>query len=166
MAKVLTITVKESLEELQKYLRKSSCETIKKRIRMLIAIKKRAPEMLSKNKLATICKHNPNSINSWRRLYLTGGIEAILQHNWIGTESKHISKEQHKQIAEKLSNPTNGLVGYKELLHWVETEFDISINYTTLYEYVRRNFKTKIKVARKSHIKKSEEELQAFKKNS
>jgi hypothetical protein len=31
MAKTLAITVKESIEELQKYLRKSSCETIKKR---------------------------------------------------------------------------------------------------------------------------------------
>jgi len=166
MAKPLEIKVIESVEELQKYLRKSSCETIKKRIRMLIAIKKENSRSLSLKELASICKNNPNSISIWRRQYLDGGINAIMQHNWVGTQSKHLSKEQQKQILEKLNNPSNGLVGYKELLHWVETEFDLSIKYTTLYEYVKRNFKTKIKVARKSHIKKDEEELMAFKKNS
>jgi hypothetical protein len=164
MAKPLVILVQESIEELQKYLRKSECETIKKRIRMLIIIKKHEPELLSQQELAKLCKNNPNSINIWRRMYLNGGIEAIMQHNWTGTESKHISKEQYQQLSEKLNNPTNGLVGYKELLHWVETEFDTSIKYTTLYEYVKRNFKTKIKVARKSHIKKNEDDLIAFKK--
>jgi hypothetical protein len=143
MAKALEINVKESIEELQKYYRKASCATIKKRIRMLIIIKKRAPEMLSKDELAKICKFNPNSINSWRKIYLSGGIEAIMQHNWTGTESKHISKEQYKLIEEKLCNPVNGLVGYIELLKWLETEHLILIKYTTLYEYIRRNFKTK-----------------------
>ena len=166
MAKSKEIIIQESDEELQKYLRKASCQTIKKRIRMLIVIKKRSPEMLSKNELAKLCKCNHNSINSWRRLYLNGGIDAITQHKWTGTKSKHISAEQHQKMAEKLSNPSNGLVGYKELLGWVETEFEISMKYTTLYEYTRRNFKTKIKVSRKSHVKKNEDDLTAFKKNS
>jgi hypothetical protein len=164
MAKAKEIIVQESVEELQKYLRKSSCPTVKKRIKMLIAIKRREPEMLSKNELAKICKNNHNSINAWRNLYLTGGMDAIIKHHWTGTKSKHISQEQHQQMSEKLSNPTNGLVGYKELLNWVATVFGICMKYTTLYEYARRNFKTKIKVARKSHVKKSEEDLAAFKK--
>ena len=133
MAKAKEIIVQESEEELQKYLRKSSCQTVKKRIKMLITIKRRAPEMLTKNELARLCKNNHNSINAWRRLYLTGGIDAIIKHHWKGTKSKHISQEHHQQMAEKLINPTNGLVGYKELLNWVETEFDISMKYTTLY---------------------------------
>jgi hypothetical protein len=164
MAKAKEIIIQESMEELQKYLRKASCQTIRKRIKMLIVIKKRAPEMLSKNELAKLCKCNHNSINSWRRLYLSGGMDAITGHRWTGTKSKHISEEQHQQMAEKLNNPANGLVGYKELLSWVESEFEISMKYTTLYEYTRRNFKTKIKVTRKSHVRKSEEDLTVFKK--
>ena len=152
MAKAKEIIIQESVEELQKYLRKASCQTIKKRIKMLIVIKKRAPEMLSKNELAKLCKCNHNSINIWRRLYLNDGMDAIMQHKWTGTKSKHISGEQHQHMAEKLSNPFNGLVCYKELLGWVESEFDISMKYTTLYEYTRRNFKTKIKVARYRHL--------------
>jgi len=164
MANAKEIIVQENDEELQKYLRKASCQTIKKRIKMLMVIKKRAPEMLSKIELAKLCKCNHNSITTWRRLYLSGGMDAITGHNWTGTKSKHISEEQHQQMAEKLSNPFNGLVGYKELLDWLGSEFDISMKYTTLYEYTRRNFKTKIKVARKSHVKKDEVDLTAFKK--
>ena len=166
MAKAKEIFIQESVEDLQKYLRKASCQTIKKRIKMLIIIKKQAPEMLSKNELAKLCKCNHNSINSWRSLYLNGGMDAIMQHKWTGTKSKHISEEQHQQMAEKLSDPFNGLVGYKELLGWVESEFNISMKYTTLYEYTRRNFKTKLKVSRKSHVKKNQDDLTAFKKNS
>jgi len=77
VAKAKEIIVQESVEELQKYLRKASCQIIKKRIKMLIVIKKREPEMLSKNELAKLCKCNHNSINSWRRLYLNGGMDAI-----------------------------------------------------------------------------------------
>ena len=166
MAKAKEIIIQESVEELQEYLRKASCQTIKKRIKMLIVIKKHAPEILSKNELAKLCKYNHNSINTWRTLYLKGGIDALMQHHWTGTKSKHISEEHHQQMAEKLNNPANGLVGYKELLNWVESEFEISIKYTTLYEYARRNFKTKLKVSRKSHVKKDEDGLTAFKKNS
>jgi len=164
MAKPLTIIVKEDVTELKKNLRKCSCNTIKKRIKMLLCIKQYEPQMLSQKELATKCKCAPNSINDWRKMYLQGGIDAIMQHNWTGSESRHITKEQYVEIDKKLSTPNNGLVGYTELLNWVETNLGVSIKYTTLYEYIKRNFKTKIKVARKSHIKKNEAELEAFKK--
>jgi len=65
-----------------------------------------------------------------------------------------------------LSNPTNGIRGYRELLEWVEKEFSKKIKYTTLFEYVKRHFGTKIKVARKSHIKKDKLAVEALKKTS
>ena len=128
MAKAKEIIIQESVEDLQKYLRKAFCQTIKKRIKMLTVIKKRAPEMLSKNELAKLCKCNHNSINSWRRLYLSGGMEAITGHKWTGTKSKHISEEQHQQMSEKLSNPINGLsplVGMSRLMWQFQTVYNM-----------------------------------------
>jgi hypothetical protein len=40
------------------------------------------------------------------------------------------------------------------------------VKYKTLYSYVRLNFDTKIKVARKSHVKKDEQAVEDFKKTS
>ena len=104
--------------------------------------------------------HSENGTQRWRCNECRKSFQLTYRYN--ARKSKHISEEQHQHMAEKLSNPFNGLVGYKELLGWVESEFDISMKYTTLYEYTRRNFKAKLKVSRKSHIKKNEDDLTAF----
>jgi len=65
-----------------------------------------------------------------------------------------------------LKDPTNGLRGYVELLRWVEHEFKKQINYNTLLKYSVKNFGSKIKVARKSHINKNDEAVATFKKTS
>ncbi len=54
----------------------------------------------------------------------------------------------------------------KELLTWVEAEFNKTIKYNTLLKYTTRHFGSKVKVARKSHVKKDEEAVNAFKKTS
>ncbi len=76
------------------------------------------------------------------------------------------TEAEHKQIEKKVSDATNGLRGYKELLEWVNNEFSKEIKYITLLKYTERHFGTKIKVARKSHIKKDQELVDSFKKTS
>lgn len=53
-----------------------------------------------------------------------------------------------------------------ELLDWIKNEFKKEIKYNTLLKYSIKNFGSKVKVARKSHIKKDEEAVKAFKKTS
>ena len=85
---------------------------------------------------------------------------------WVGFKKSLISKEEHKQIAQKLHNPKNGIRGYTELLEWVNNEFSKDIKYITLVKYAARHFGSKIKVARKSHVKKDDEAITPFKKIS
>ena len=77
-----------------------------------------------------------------------------------------ISKAEHKKLESKLKDPTNGLRGYTALQTWVEKEFNKSIKYNTLLKYAMRHFQSKVKVARKSHVKKDVEAVEDFKKNS
>ena len=58
----------------------------------------------------------------------------------------------------------NSIWYYTELLTWVEHEFKKKIKYNTLLKYSIKNFGSKIKVDRKSHIKKDEQALSTFKK--
>ena len=53
-----------------------------------------------------------------------------------------------------------------ELLEWVKTELHKELKYITLVKYAERNFGSKIKVARKSHVKKDLDKVEAFKKTS
>ena len=56
------------------------------------------------------------------------------------------------------------LQGYVELKEWLEKEVGKTFNYNTLLFYCIRNFKSSVKVARKSHAKKDENAVNTFKK--
>ena len=67
-------------------------------------------------------------------------------------------------IFQKLNDSENGLQGYVELKEWIEKEVGKTFKYNTLLYYCIRNFKSSVKVARKSHAKKDELALETFKK--
>lgn len=164
MSLPLSIKVKESVTELRALQRKH-CELIGKRLQILIEIKKHQDKGgISKRELSRITGINHNSINKWRKQYLESGIEVLLTHGRIGFKTSIITPEEDKLLEAKLKDPKNGLQGYKELMEWVAEELGKKVKYTTLYEYVRRKYGTKIKVARKSHVQKDEKAVEAFKK--
>lgn len=166
MALPFQITIKETIPELRK-LQRTSGELIGKRLFMLIEIKKHEKTGISKRELSRITGINHNSIVKWRKLYNLSGIEPLLKHGRVGGFKKSVvSKEEHNKIAMKLNDPKNGIRGYTELLEWVNKELSKDIKYITLVKYTERHFGSKIKVARKSHVKKDEEAVATFKKTS
>jgi len=164
MAHPLPIIVKESIPELRK-LRRQHGELIGKRLLMLIEIKKHEKTGISKRDLSAITGINHNSIVTWRTQYNQAGIEPLLMHGRVGGFRKSVvTQEEHQQIETKLKVPANGIRGYVELLEWVKTRLQKDMKYITLVKYAQRHFGSKIKVARKSHVKKDEVSIDTFKK--
>jgi transposase len=159
------LIIKETLVQLRK-LQKDNIPMIAMRIRALIEFKKNESTGISKRAVADIIGVNHNSIQNWRTVYEKGGIEALLQHNRKEGRPSSITLEEHKIIEKKLHDPKNGLRGYVELLNWIETEFKKTIKYNTLLKYSIRHFGSKVKVARKSHVKKDATAVISFKKTS
>ena|SRR5437899_1182358 len=164
MANPLQISIKESLSDL-KALLKNQPSHFKPRVQMLITIKKSATG-LSKNALAELIGVNHNSIQIWRKKYLQGGINELLFHRKTGFKPSLITPEAHKSIETKLNEPLEGFTSFKELQQWVDENFVKGIKYVTINSYVKRHFGAKLKVARKSHIKKDHQATEAFKKTS
>ena len=160
-----TLTIKESVKVLL-HPRKSSSDTVNKRLQMLIAIKRNKGGSLSKRVLGQLIGVDPNSITAWKKLYEQEGISGIMSDGRIGFKPSVISAEEHKKIEKKLKDPKNGIRGYTELLDWVKQELSKDIKYITLLKYSERHFGSKIKVARKSHVKKDNLAVEAFKKTS
>jgi transposase len=133
---------------------------------MLIEIKKIEGQGISKRELAELIGVNHNSIQTWRQMYLTGGISELCSHKKTGFKPSVFDKEEHNAIKEKLHDPVNGLRGYKELLAWIENDLSKEVKYNTLLKYCIRNFSSSVKVARKSHINKDPLAVEAFKKTS
>lgn len=163
MAHPLQLTVIESIKELRT-LQRQYGELIGKRMHMLIEIKKHEKTGISKRDLSSLTGINHNSIVKWRNMYLLEGIEVLLKHGRKGFKPSIVTEEEHKKIKAKLHDPKNGIRGYTELLEWVKTELNKDMKYITLLKYTERHFGTKIKVARKSHVKKDEEAVSTFKK--
>ncbi|MEO6707838.1 MAG: helix-turn-helix domain-containing protein [Ginsengibacter sp.] len=164
MAHPFQINVTESIPELRR-LQRNSSSLIAKRLLMLIEIKRHEKTGISKRELSKITGINHNSIVKWRNLYKKEGIEPLLTHGRIGGFKKSvISKEEHAKIEKKLNDPKNGIRGYTELLDWVKKELGKEIKYITLLKYTQRHFGSKIKVARKSHVKKDDVLVDTFKK--
>lgn len=166
MALPLTITVKETIKELR-HLQRGASDLIRKRMLMLIEIKKHEKTGISKRNLSILTGINHNSIVKWRKMYNASGISPLLQHGRKGGFKKSVvTQEEHNQIEKKLKTANNGIRGYVELLDWVKTELNKDMKYITLLKYAERHFGSKIKVARKSHVKKDEDAIAAFKKTS
>jgi len=165
MAHAKIIHVKESSAELKR-LQKNQPLIIIKRLNMLLELKKNGQAGIPKRQLAKLIGVDPNSVQSWRTIYINSGIKGILSHGRIGFKPSLISKEEHKKIEQKLTQPKNALRGYKELMQWIKEELGKDIKYTTVVEYSKRHFGSKIKVARKTHVLKDEEKVAAFKKTS
>jgi transposase len=157
------IIIKESFSELKELQRKSGY-LIAKRIQVLIEFKKNQTVGISKRDLSDKTGINHNSITKWRNLYLKEGIHALLIHGRIGFKKSIIDTKSHKAIEKLLNDPKNGIRGYKELQQWITTNLHVEVEYSTLVKYSIRHFGTKIKVARKSHVKKDEKQGEVFKK--
>ena len=163
MANALSITVKESLKDLKILLKKSAPHHSSK-IRMLIEIKK-SDIALSKYELADKVGVNQNSIQTWRTKYKNEGINGLLKDGRIGFKPSIITPVAHKKIELKLNAQEAAFTSYKQLHQWVEKHLIKGINYNSLRHYVKKHFGAKLKVPRKSHIRKYKYAFETFKKN-
>ena len=165
MALAKQIIVKETEQELKQLMRRQPVH-LKNRVQMLLVLKK-SEVSLSKEALAKVLNINHNTAQKWRTKYCEGGNEGLLTDGRIGFKPSIISKELHQEIEKKLNSPKDAFTSYVDLVNWItENYIPDGVNYQTINSYVKRKFGAKIKVARKSHIKKNDEAVDSFKKTS
>lgn len=163
MSNAKSLIVSESIKELSG-LRKGSSDTQNKRLSMLIEIRREKDIAITKRDLAKRIGVDPNSITAWKKLYEQAGITALMTDGRIGFKPSLVTAEVHKKIELKLKDPKNGIRGYVELQDWVKSTLGMDLKYITLLKYTKKHFGSKIKVARKSHVKKDAEAVATFKK--
>jgi transposase len=133
---------------------------------MLLVLKK-SEDSLSKIELSNILKINQNTAQTWRNMYLKKGLDGLLIYGKIGFKPSLISPELHAAIEVRLNSPKDAFTSYIDLIAWITDNYmSEGIKYQTINSYVKRKFKAKLKVARKSHIKKNENAVESFKKTS
>lgn len=154
------VIVKETVSALRLYQKRFPSKF--KALQMLILTKQQGS--LSKDKLALLLGTGHSSVLRWRRIYLEGGIEALLIENRGGFKKGKITSLAEKKLAQRLNNPKEGFRSFIEIQHWLLSEFAIDMGYHAVNKYVKRKYGARLKVSRKSHVLKSPAAEAVFKK--
>lgn len=59
-----------------------------------------------------------------------------------------------EDLKGKLSDPVNYFTSFKEIHEWLEKEHNIRLSYVHVHDFVREHLGAKLKVVRKSNLKK------------
>jgi transposase len=95
-----------------------------------------------------------NTISRWLARYAAGGLDALLARHVPAGKPLSLAPHVLASLEQALHRPA-GFASYEELRQWVRRTHGVEVKYKTLYTLVRVRFKTKLKVARPSHTKKS-----------
>jgi len=156
--------ISESLETLRLLKKKTANHRIRTRLESLILIK--GNEFKSLDDIAIHLSIGVRTIKDWLKTYYENGIESLLQIDSGGKRRCNISPDLHEALKEKLHNAEDPFLSYSEATTWVHRNYNQTIKYNTLRMYLIRQFRSKLKQPRKSHYKKDDEAIAAFKKTA
>lgn len=160
MPKQLDLPVKESLKELREIQLQQKNNSLINRIQMLILIKQGTCRY--QTELREALPYGLRSIVDWIKLYREGGLDNLLNYNRGGNRSAAIQGDIYQDVKALLNDPNNGITSYIELQEYL-AEKGVVIKYKALYKFVKHHFNPKLKVGRKSNVKKDETAVAVFK---
>jgi transposase len=154
--------IRESVCELKHLLRTEKKARRKERLQMLYLF--RTGQAKNRKSAAQMLSVHRTTVSCWLDAYERGGLDCILH---IGTKPNHkLSIAVHilHSLKRKLRR-RKGFRSYKSIQLWLEKRYSLCVPYSTIHGIVRYGLKAKLKVGRKSHVKKNEKESIAFKEN-
>ena len=94
--------------------------------------------------------------------YRTDGLEGLLSKSNYHREPSSITKEIHEGLASRLNDPHTPFAGYWDAQRWVKEQYGVDIGYSCLYKHMTTKLGSKMKVPRRSNVKKDKEAEKAF----
>ncbi len=151
MSKALP-NIKEDISQLEQMLKTEKDARLKERILALYLIK--TGQAKTRIALGKMLAKYRTTIGDWLKEYENNGMSGLLTIQTHSNRKPAIPPDVLEQLKQKLKDP-EGFNSYKAIQIWIATEFNISVPYKTLHNIVRYRLKSKLKVGRKSHVKKT-----------
>ena len=164
MPKKISVIIRESEKKLQLLLNKSNTDRVRGRLKALLLLKR--GKVSYQSQISSKIGFTEKTVREWLKLYEKEGLSSLLEIRVGGNHQSHLSPEAISFLEKQLKNPETTITSYVELHQLICKKFDIEIQYKTFYNFCVRVFKSKLKVSRKSHHKKDEEAIEAFKKTT
>ena len=163
MAKTIDIQVLESEKQLQSLLRRTKSKLVEKRVKALILVKK--GKCRYTREVAVKVGVTRKTVYNWFSIYKQQGIHKLCEVHQGGNNTALLSAATIQKIDDLLNNSYSTITSYVELVS-ILAQTQKNITYASVYQHCKRKHKSKLKVARKSHHKKDEQAVEAFKKTA
>ena len=143
--------ITESVEDLKSFMNTAKDATQNDRIRPLYLLKSGE----AKNRIDVVCMLGMcrKTIGQWLSKYEAGGLEGLLERRYAPGRQPYMTPDQLDTLRAKLNEP-EGFSSYVEIHRYVIETFDVEMSYNAIYALVHDRWHAKLKVPRKSHIKK------------
>ncbi len=151
--------ITESVEVLKDLLRKARKKHEILRLNMLYLLK--SGEAKNRVQVARLLGVDRTSVGTWLQAYETGGLEKMLQRGYAPGREPILTEEQQTLLLEELRKP-EGFTSYVEIQKYIADTFGVKMNYKTVYAMVHDKWGAKLKVPRKSHVKKNAVATETF----
>ena len=161
MAGKLKIEISESIETLSNLLKQEKNAQKKARIQVLYWLKTNLAETIGH--LSALSGKHRTTVSRWLSSYREGGISKMLDIYKSSGRKPEIPTELQQALINELKDK-EGFSSYKEIQIWLYTVHNLDVSYKVVHDTVRYRLKAKLKVPRRSNIKKDAEAEAEFKK--
>jgi putative transposase len=89
------------------------------------------------------------TVQRWLKQYNEGGLSSLLKLRRSTGRPRVIPSEGIAGISAKISEESCEFKSYKEIVTWVENNYQVSVKYQTLHKHLYYRMKAKLKVPRR-----------------
>ncbi len=157
---ISTTVIKESIKELQELRPKQTTISNSKRLESLILYKSAQFDTL--DSISKGLSISASTLDKWLSIYRKEGIDILLKIKKRKRNSKFITPEIHKGLKERVQNPKTFFNGFWDAQQWIKDTYGVDVEYQLLWHYMTYKLKAKLKIPRRSNIKKDSEATAAF----
>ena len=162
MGRSFKVEITESEEELKKRLQTARLGSQKEKLQMLWWIK--SGQVHEQQEIGFRLGKDTSTITRWLQKYRLGGLSGLLEIKKAPGATRKMTDEVLAALKQKLESG-EGFSSYSAIVEWLEKEHGLSMEYGTVYGWVRYRLGAKLKVPRPKSYKQDEEVVSGFKKN-
>ena len=107
----------------------------------------------TRRQVARLLGVNRDTVGRWLAAYAQGGMPQLLTIAKAPGKPPLLSEAIQQALRDRLAQP-QGFASYKAIWQWLRQEYGLAIAYKTVPRFVRYTLRAKLKVPRKSQIKK------------
>ena len=144
--------ITESAEDLKALLRKSTQAHQIRRLSALYLL--RSGQAKNRTQVADLLGVHRLSVGNWFEAYEAGGLEKLLKRRYAPGRVPALTEAQRADLRAELQKP-EGFQSYVQIQAYIADTFGVEMKYKAVYALVHDKWGAKLKVPRKSHIKKT-----------